>query len=233
MPRQMINLIGIVVVAGLVFAGTMLVVLPVYGSARTTETGARDVAQTNDTYQLSIDRLAEAAERIDEISADVAELRRGIPASSRLDDVMQIVVEAAAATGAEIEGFAATEPETWTPRTGLGTDDAGSAPADDPATGADGSADAAAPEAAATEAPDGQSPPLEETDAAASPQRQIPVTITVAVPSAEVAAAFLDALGRGPRLLLSIDGTFDETTLAVTALALVRTEDAMTARRTE
>lgn len=227
MPRQMINLIGIVVIAGLVFAGTMLVVLPVYGSARTTETGARDVAQTNDTYQLSIDRLAEAAERIDEISADVAELRRGIPASSRLDDVMQIVVEAAAATGAVIEGFAATEPETWTPRTGLGTDDPESAPTDEPAAGADGSAEAAAPEPtpATTEAPDGQSPPAEGADGAPSPQRQIPVTITVAVPSADVAAAFLDALGRGPRLLLPIDGTLDETTLTVTALALVRTED--------
>ena len=230
MPRQMINLIGIVVIAGLVFAGTMLVVLPVYGSARTTETGARDVAQTNDTYQLSIDRLAEAAERIDEISADVAELRRGIPASSRLDDVMQIVVEAAAATGAVIEGFAATEPETWTPRTGLGTDDPESAPTDEPATTAgDGSAETAAPEATeptpAAEAPDAQAAPAEGTDAAPSPQRQIPVTITVAVPSADVAAAFLDALGRGPRLLLPIDGTLDETTLTVTALALVRTED--------
>jgi hypothetical protein len=51
------------------------------------------------------------------------------------------------------------------------------------------------------------------------------VTIRVAVPSAEAAAAFMDALGRGPRLLLPIDGTLDGPTLTVTALALVRTED--------
>lgn len=232
MPRQMINLIAIVLIAGLLFAGTMLVVLPVYGSARTTETSARDVAQTNDVYQLQVDRLAEAEARIDEIAADVAALRLGIPASSRLDDVMQIVVEAADATGASIEGFAAADPEAWTPRTGLGSDDAGSAPTDDTATGAPaatGEAGAAAPaptpSPAAAGEPEGQTPPGEETDAAASPQRQIPVTITVAVPSAEAAAAFLDALGRGPRLLLPIDGTLDETTLTVTALAFVRTED--------
>ena len=230
MPRQMINLIAIVLTAGLLFAGTMLVVLPVYGSARTTETSARDVAQTNDVYQLQVDRLAEAEARIDEIAADVAALRLGIPASSRLDDVMQIVVEAAEATGATIEGFAAVEPEAWTPRTGLGGDDAGSAPTDDTATAAPPTTDEAGSPAPTASPPaageaEGQTPPADETDAAASPQRQIPVTITVAVPSAEAAAAFLDALGRGPRLLLPIDGTLDETTLTVTALAFVRTED--------
>lgn len=230
MPRQMINLIAIVLIAGLLFAGTMLVVLPVYGSARTTETSARDVAQTNDVYQLQVDRLAQAQARIDEIAADVAALRLGIPASSRLDDVMQIVVEAAEATGASIEGFAAADPEAWTPRSGLGSDDAGSAPGDDTATaapaatGEDG-APAPTPSPAAAGEPGGQTSPGEGTDAAASRQRQIPVTITVAVPSAEAAAAFLDALGRGPRLLLPIDGTLDETTLTVTALAFVRTED--------
>lgn len=229
MPRQMINLIAIVLIAGLLFAGTMLVVLPVYGSARTTETSARDVAQTNDVYQLQVDRLEEAEARIDEIAADVAALRLGIPASSRLDDVMQIVVEAAEATGASIEGFAAVDPEAWTPRTGLGGDDAESAPTDDPtaapAAGGEAGAPAPTPSPAAAGEPEEQTPSAGETDAAASPQRQIPVTITVAVPSAEVAAAFLDALGRGPRLLLPIDGTFDETTLTVTALAFVRTED--------
>lgn len=230
MPRQMINLIAIVLIAGLLFAGTMLVVLPVYGSARTTETSARDVAQTNDVYQLQVDRLTEAEARIDEIAADVAALRLGIPASSRLDDVMQIVVEAAEATGASIEGFAAADPEAWTPRAGLGGDDAEAAPTDDPATAApaatgEAGAPAPTPSPAAAGEAEGQTPPGEETDAAASPQRQIPVTITVAVPSAEAAAAFLDALGRGPRLLLPIDGTLDETTLTVTALAFVRTED--------
>lgn len=231
MPRQMINLIAIVLIAGLLFAGTMLVVLPFYGSARTIETSAREVAQTNDVYQLQVDRLAEARARIDEIAADVGALRLGIPASARLDDVMQIVVEAAEATGASIEGFQASDPEAWTPRTGLGGDDAGSAPTDGPATAepaATGEAGAPAPTPSPPAAPgelEGQSTQGEETDAAASPQRQIPVTITVAVPSAETAAAFLDALGRGPRLLLPIDGTLDETTLTVTALAFVRTED--------
>ena len=64
-----------------------------------------------------------------------------------------------------------------------------------------------------------------ETEPAVSPQQQIPVTITVQVTDARSAAAFIDALSRGPRLLATIDGTLEEGTLTVTALALVRTED--------
>lgn len=227
-PRQMINLIGIVLVVGILVAGIALIALPPYGSAQVIDTDTRSVAQTNGLYEIRVTSLSADAERIDEITADVTQLRLEIPASSHLDDVVQIAVDAAVETGVTIEGFEAAAPEAWAPRTGLGEDGQQAAPTDAPATTPDAGTtegNAPAPEATADGTDPATTPPVEGTDAAASPQRQIPVTIRVAVPSAEAAAAFMDALGRGPRLLLPIDGTLDGPTLTVTALALVRTED--------
>ncbi|MDQ2698910.1 MAG: hypothetical protein M3Y46_08970 [Actinomycetota bacterium] len=227
-PRQMINLIGIVLVVGILVAGIALIALPPYGSAQAIDTDTRSVAQTNGLYEIRVTSLSVDAERIDEITADVTQLRLEIPASSHLDDVVQIAVDAAVETGVTIEGFEAAAPEAWAPRTGLGEDGQQAAPTDAPETTSDAGTtegDAPAPEATADGTDPATTPPVEGTDAAASPQRQIPVTIRVAVPSAEAAAAFMDALGRGPRLLLPIDGTLDGPTLTVTALALVRTED--------
>jgi hypothetical protein len=53
----------------------------------------------------------------------------------------------------------------------------------------------------------------------------VPLTIVVELADASQAAAFIDALGRGPRLLAPIDGTLDDGTLTVTALAFIRTEE--------
>ena len=62
-------------------------------------------------------------------------------------------------------------------------------------------------------------------DAAVGPQQQLTVTIEVAAPDARTAMAFVDALGRGPRLLAPIDATLDDGTLTVTVLTFMRTED--------
>lgn len=228
-PRQMINLIGLVLVVGVLVAGIALIALPPYGSAQSIDTDTRSVAQTNGLYQVRVTSLSADAERIDEITADVTQLRLEIPSSSHLDDVVQIAVDAAAETGATIEGFEAAAPEAWAPRSGLGDDGEQAAPTDTPeaatpdANAAEG--ETPAPEATGDGTDPAATPPAEGTDASASPQRQIPVTIRVAVTDAAAAAAFMDALGRGPRLLLPIDGTLDGPTLTVTALALVRTED--------
>ena len=223
-PRQMINLIGIVLVVGILVAGIALIALPPYGSAQAIDVDTRNVAQTNQLYQVRVTSLSEAAEHMDELTADVTQLRLQIPASSHLDDVVQIAVDAAAATGATIEGFEAAEPEAWAPRTGMGEDGTEAAPVDAPAADPEATTgDAPAPEA--TGEPTSPAPATGATDASASPQRQIPVTIRVAVTGAAAAAAFMDAMGQGSRLLLPIDGTLDGPTLTVTALALVRTED--------
>lgn len=227
-PRQMINLIGVVLVVGILVAGIALIALPPYGSAQAIAADTRSVAQTNELYQVRVTALSEAAEHVDELNADVAQLRLEIPAASHLDDVVQIAVDAAAETGSTIEGFEATELEAWTARTGIGEDGEQAAPTDAPAADTPDPAategEASTPDATAGSA-DAATTATGATDAADSPQRQIPVTIRVAVTSPESAAAFLDALGRGPRLLLPIDGTLEGPTLTVTALALVRTED--------
>ena len=227
-PRQMINLVGVVVVVALLVAGLTMIVLPMYSSARSIDADTANVAQTNQLYDVRVSRLTAAQAEIETLTGDVTALRRQIAASSQLDDVMQIVVDSAKATGATIESVSAADAEPWAPRTGLeGEGDTGApvdaAPAEGEAAPAEGegtetteTTDAAAD--AGTEAP-------AEAEPAASPQQQIPVTITVEVPDARAAAAFIDALSRGPRLLATIDGTLEEGTLTVTALALVRTED--------
>ncbi|MCH6229851.1 hypothetical protein MK786_03765 [Microbacterium sp. CFH 31415] len=230
-PRQMINLLGIVVVVALLVAGLTMVVLPMYSSARAIDADTANVAQTNQLYDVRVSQLTAAQAEIESLTGDVTALRRQIAASSQLDDVMQIVVDSARATGATIESVVAADAEPWAPRTGLEGDDAGTAPAD--TAPAEGEAAAAPGETApvegettetadaATDAGAGET----STEPAVSPQQQIPVTITVQVADARSAAAFIDALSRGPRLLATIDGTLEEGTLTVTALALVRTED--------
>jgi hypothetical protein len=234
MPRQMINLVGLVVVVALLVAGVTLIALPMYGSARAIDSDTAAVAQANDLYDVRVATLSGAKERIDEIDADVSGLRGQIAGSSQLDDVMLIVVDAAESAGATIEGVSAADPEPFAPRTGLTSDDgSGTAPVDDPAapapepTPTEGDASESTERADAADAADAA--PAEgatvDEGAAASPQLQIPITISVTVPDSDAAAAFMDALGRGPRLLSLIDGSFEGETLTVTALALVRTED--------
>lgn len=224
-PKQMINLLGLVVVVALLVAGMTLLAVPLYSSAGTIDGDARNVAQTNGLYEVRVAGLTDANNRIDEITSEVTALRREIAATPQLDDVMLIVVGAAESAGVSIEGVSAADPEPWMPRTGLGTDDeaAAQAPVDDPAAEpADGEAPA---EDGTAPAEDAATAPTAEAAAEASPQKQVPLTITVNAPDARSAAAFMDALGRGPRLLLPIDGTLEGPVLTVTALAFIRSEE--------
>jgi len=230
-PRQMINLIGVVVVVALLVAGVTMIALPGWCSARATDGDTAGVAQTNEIYEVQVATLTAAQDDIEALTGEVTGLRRQIAASSQLDDVMQIVVDSARATGVQIENVTAADAEPWMPRTGLDGDDAGAAPTDEPAAAPEGeategesAADAGGETPAAGEG-EAAAETAPEADSAASPQLQIPLTITVAVPNADAAGAFMDALGRGPRLLVPIDGTYEGETLSVTALALVRTEE--------
>lgn len=223
-PKQLINLLGAVVVIGVIVAGVALIALPMYGSSQTTDASARTVAQTNDVYDIQVQTLSAERERMDETTADLANLRRQIAAIPQLDDVFEIVIASAADTGARITNVSAGDPEDWASR-GTAVGEAAAA-ADTPtatepsatAPPADAGTDAAAADSSA--ASDAAAPPAGD-----SPWRQVPLTIVVELADAAQAAAFIDALGRGPRLLAPIDGTLDEGTLTVTALAFIRTEE--------
>jgi hypothetical protein len=227
-PKQLINLLGAVVVIGVVVAGLALIALPMYGSSQTTDASARTVAQTNDVYDIQVQTLAAERERMDEITTDLASLRRQIAAIPQLDDVFEIVIASASDTGATITSVTASDPEAWAPRGPALDDPAASAPADvaeDSATAATDPAESE-PTAPEADAADASVPaPADGAADAPSPSQQVPLTIVVELADASQAAAFIDALGRGPRLLAPIDGTLDDGTLTVTALAFIRTEE--------
>lgn len=233
-PKNLINLLGVVVVVGVVVAGVCLVALPLYGASQSTDSQARTVAQSNDVYEIQVQQLSGHKERMAEITASLGELRREIAAIPQLDDVYEIIVAAAADTGVTITSVTAADPEEWVPRVPGAADDgttgdAAAPPAAGPALSPTApAADSPAPGAGAAgpepAAPSGDVP-ADASAAQTSPQRQIPLTIAVEAADAMQASAFMDALGRGPRLIAPTDGTLDDGVLTVSALVFIRTEE--------
>lgn len=239
-PKQFVNLIGAVVVVAILALGVTLVAVPLYSNSQTIEASRREVAQTNDIYSVQVAQLSSANERIDEINTDVATLRAQITPILALDDIIEIVLRSAAANGAAIESVTVADIEPFTPRPGAAAGDATAratasdptAPAeedqtavDEAAADAEGDA-AAADDSAADDASGAAGTETAETPAEGeSPQSQIPLTIEVTVESAARAAAFMDALGQGPRLIVPTSAKLDSGRLIVTAYALIRTGD--------
>jgi hypothetical protein len=220
-PKQLINLLGVVLVIGVVVAGVCLIALPMYGASQTTNAQARTVAETNSVYDIQVQQLSAEKQRMTEITASLDDLRREIADIPKLDDAYEIVLAAAAETGATITSIAAAEPEPWTPLVPAAEDPSATAPAPEqtaPAEPTTGAAGAGPSADVAAETPSGA-----ETEA--SPQQQIPLTITVEIADAAQAAAFMDALGRGPRLISPSNGTLTDGTLVVSALAFIRTQE--------
>lgn len=216
-PKHFINLLGAIVVVGILIAGVALVALPLYGQSRTIDAQTRTVAQSNDVYQIQATRLAAEKERFDEISASIAERRGEIAAIPQLDDVFEVVLAAAELTEATIESITASEPEPWIARAAVGTTltPAPTAPAAAVDEGDPADADAAAAPAS----------PVASAPEASSAQRQVPVNIRVTVEDAARASAFIDALGDGARLLAPVHTTYSDGSLTVSALAFIRTGD--------
>ncbi|WP_106813668.1 hypothetical protein [Microbacterium timonense] len=231
-PAQLVNLLGIVVIAAILLAGVALIALPLYGQAQATDSETRTVSQTNDIYVAQVTQLQTDADRMPQISADVETLRRGIPVIPQLDDVHELVGAAATETGAVVVSTVMTDLVPWTPRTDLGA-----------ILGEDGATAAAPEQPSAAETPDAAAgengaPPADETSAPAtdsggdgsSPQQQVTATIEVEVTDAAQAAAFIDALGAGPRLLAIGSSVLTKDDdgplkLIVTAYAFLRTEN--------
>lgn len=226
-PKQLINLLGVVVVIAVLVAGIALIALPMYGSSQTTDASARSVAQTNDIYDIQVLTLSAARDRMDEVTAALADLRRQIAAIPQLDDVFEIVIASAAEVGGTITSVSAGDPEPWSARGTAGEDAEAAVPAPESATPETESSETTPAADAGTAAATGSAstPDAGTAPAGESPWQQVTLTIVVELGDASQASALIDALGRGPRLIAPIDGTFADGTLTVTALAFIRTEE--------
>ncbi len=253
LSKQLINLLGILVAVIVLVAGLALVALPMYSQAATVEANAATVAQTNAVYQVQIDGLSAANERIDEIDQSLADLRVEIAAAPQLDDIYEIVDRVAQRADVRIESIAADEEAAWIARTALDAEGNAVVAEPAPATTNDGAVD---------EATDAAVEPTPTTPAE-SPQRQVLVTITIdvaqpyalaavggeedaptddepadpesadpaaaraeATAQAQKAAAFVDDIGNGPRLLAPVNVEYTAGKLTLSVLTFIRTETA-------
>ncbi|SFI37026.1 MULTISPECIES: hypothetical protein [Microbacterium] len=215
--KQFINLLGIVVIAAILVAGVALIALPMWSQSQTTDASTRTVAQTNAVYEVQVAQLTAAQDGEADLDRQLAELRADIPAITKSDDVFDIVNGAATDLDLTIQTITVADAEDWTPRAA-----AVEAPTEVPAAGAQSTGGDEETDSAATTDPAAAPTPTEPT---ATPQRQATVNIEVAVPDAKTATAFIDALGRGPRLVSPLNAAFDDGTLTLTVLTFFRTED--------
>ncbi|MFB7885667.1 hypothetical protein [Microbacterium sp. NPDC056057] len=199
MPKHIVTAIGLIVSLGVIALGVFLVAMPLYFQAVAVDGQTATVASTNALYQAQVDSLTAQQENLDEIKANVAELRSQIPATGQLDDVFEVVAHAAETSGVLITAVTAGDQAAFTPRAGATESDAAAAaPAPTPET-----------TGAATDVTNGTTTEAETTpDTPAQAGRQ-QVDFVISARSADIAqgTAFLDALRAGPRLLNSITVT--------------------------
>lgn len=222
--KQLINLLGILVVVGILVAGIALIAVPMIGQAQTTSSQAKTVEQTNSVYEAQIVQLTAAQADQAQLDADTAELRAEIPATTQFDDVFEIAINAATAHQLTIQSVTVAEPAPWTARAAVGEDGA-AVPAPAESTPAEGATDGAATDGA-TDAATGDAevttPPV---DPASSPRQQAAVTITVPAPDFATATAYVDSLKDGLRLLNPVQFDYTGGILTVTVDTFIRTED--------
>lgn len=205
MPKQLITIIGLVVSLGIIALGVVLVAVPMLLSSFVVDGQTASVQASNAVYQSQVDGLKEQEARQGEIDASVAALRGQIPANAQLDDVFEVVANAASASGVTITSVTAGDTAAFVIRTGAtdpaeatdaGAADAAAEPTETPAPDATG--DATAPAA------DGSTDAESTADAALTGRQQVDFSIQVRAIDMNQVTAFLDALRAGPRLFSSI-----------------------------
>lgn len=196
MTKQLVNLIGAVASLGILLAGALLFALPQFTGAQRITADAASVEQSNATQQAVLDGLAAQAADMTELDAEVAELRRVVPASVRADDIVQLAADAASEHDGRVVTVTVGETTAFAARTvdaAAGAAD-GITPAATETTaetttetsGSDEGADAAAPaDPAAT--PAGEGP------------QQVSITVSITAPDSTKATAVIDELRKGPR----------------------------------
>lgn len=211
MPKQLITIIGLIVSLGIIALGVVLIAVPMLLSSFAVDGQTATVAASNDLYQAQVDGLKEQEARQDEIDASVAVLQSQIPVSAQLDDVFEVVANAAAASGVTITSVTAGDTAAFVVRTGA-TDAAADPTAADAAAQPDATP-APDPSASATDgsptdgsATDGSATTDAGTtpDAAAAGRQQVDFSIQVTASDMNQVTAFLDALRSGTRLFSSI-----------------------------
>jgi type II secretory pathway pseudopilin PulG len=181
--KQLINLAGILIVVVLLVAGVALIAMPLFTQSRSIDSQTRNIAQNNLLLEQQIASLTEAGGRVDEIDADLAQLRAEIAPSPQLDDAYWLVSEAAKTADVHIQTVEAQPATAWSPR-GAGSEDAGAAPTEPAAPeGSDGvsedTADAATP--APTDGAAEAEALVAEGEEPGVPNRQVLLTVTLDV----------------------------------------------------
>lgn len=188
MPKQLINIIGTLIVVLVVVLGVVLGVVPLSSQTGQVHTEATTVRQSNDIFDAQVRQL-KAVDK-PELETRLAGLRKEIPEVALNDDVFELINSAAAATASTVESVTATEPESWVTPVIEGEEPAPAeeVPAPEDAPGGDDTA------AATEEAPVPAEP-------AESPRKSLPFAIQVTAADMTSAAAFVDALRAAPRLV--------------------------------
>lgn len=221
MTKSLVNLVGAAVTAGILLLGVLVFALPLLSTANTTMASADDVATQKSTQQAVLDGLIAKSAEIDIVERELAELRRELPESEHVEDVVELAADAARAAGATLTAVRPAEATAFTPRTAAvvaaetGVELAPVASEPEVADG-EGSTEDDAP---VDEAP--AEPAAPEAAAADGPQQ---VTVTVEFDAADVATltALLDALRVGPRLVAVTGATVETEEDRVSLIATVQ-----------
>lgn len=171
MSRRRIHVIGASVVAGLLLSGSSLVVLPLLGAARSASAQAEAATNAQQVVRARLTDLEKRRAVVEELYARVDGLRTQIPVQDERTDASVLAAAAARSAGAKIVAITFADRQVFAAPTGLGLSDAGTP---------------VAPQATAE--PDSSS-------------FQLPVTFEAEVSSAAQAAAFIDGLRTGSRVV--------------------------------
>lgn len=238
LPRQIINLIGALVVIAVLAAGVLVGVVPLYMESARIASDADRAVSDNSVFQAQLDSLTQQSRQFDELKDDVDALRAQIPSTPTLDDVFAIIADAAAESNVTVLSIQTGDPIAWTPQTApLDTESMDALAAEAAAEPAPASEDASASTETDATGGSADAATAESGDAAASadteveaagPQQSVAFSITVASGRPVDMFQFIDELGSGPRLLsivhTSMEGAREDSTLTVNALTFIRTE---------
>ncbi|MBO1901115.1 hypothetical protein J4H92_04025 [Leucobacter weissii] len=195
LEARLVNLLGLLVLVGVLALGIVLIALPMYERGQEANREIADSEQINAGYRAQLGVLNDAEARRGEIERSIAQVRRQIPEGAEYDSALELIENALEEEDGFVKLTAFGEPADFAPRpdpTADEGDDGEPAPPADPA--AEDPAAASGTEAPAAGAADAEPP--------ADPRQQIELTIEIAVPDVVTATAILDELRAGPRLLL-------------------------------
>jgi hypothetical protein len=195
MSRRRINLIGGSVVTAVVVIGSLLVMVPQISSAQSANVQSELAANTDQATRAELAELEKQNSGVAQTNGDLSSVRRQVTAHDELRDASALASEAARSSGARIVAITFANRQVFVAPTGLGVGDGGT-------------------------------PTAPQATAVPNTSRfQLPVTFEVEVTSTTQAAAFLDGLRLGTRLLQVVQAqcssTNDPAKLTLTVDALL------------